>query len=280
MTELLHRIRLADPTAGLWEAADFQWWWRTPRPSDHIEQRFWLDADGPVAGATLTDWGGSWGLDPIVIPTARSSFRHHVWGASLRAVGELPAASSPVAVETRVRDGDLEVIGFLTEHGFVASGADGTAWMEISKRRPRVAPGEGFEIGDRGAHPLGPHWMTHRSGPSVEARLRETTLYDPWLDLCVRTPDGEVAGYALFWFDPVTHVGMLEPMRVEEAWQRRGIARALIAEGVERLAMRGATRVKVSFESDAARALYLGAGFELESTSTVYSRMPSVAPQA
>ena len=36
---------------------------------------------------------------------------------------------------------------------------------------------------------------------------------------------GEVAGYALFWFDPVTQVGLVQPMRVEEAYQRRGLAR-------------------------------------------------------
>src|SRR5215211_4840073 len=42
-TELLQRARLADPEAGLWEAADLQWWWRTPRRSDAIEQLFWID---------------------------------------------------------------------------------------------------------------------------------------------------------------------------------------------------------------------------------------------
>jgi predicted N-acetyltransferase YhbS len=122
--------------------------------------------------------------------------------------------------------------------------------------------------------------MTRRNGPAVEARLRETTLYESSLDLCVRTPTGEVAGYALFWFDPVTLVGMLEPMRVENPWQRRGLARALISDGVERLVSRGANRVKVSFESDAAGALYGGAGFELESTSTVYARSAERWPRS
>ena len=37
-TELLQRARLADAEAGLWEAADLQWWWRTPRLSDSIDQ--------------------------------------------------------------------------------------------------------------------------------------------------------------------------------------------------------------------------------------------------
>ncbi len=36
-TELLQRARLADGETGVWEAADVQWWWRTPRRSDAID---------------------------------------------------------------------------------------------------------------------------------------------------------------------------------------------------------------------------------------------------
>lgn len=39
-TELLQRARRADPLAGIWEAADVQWWWRKPRRSDDVEQLF------------------------------------------------------------------------------------------------------------------------------------------------------------------------------------------------------------------------------------------------
>src|SRR5258708_34250731 len=65
--ELLQRARLADAEAGLWEAADLQGWWRTPRRSDAIDQLFWIDDDGPVAGVVLTDWGRAWGCDPIPV---------------------------------------------------------------------------------------------------------------------------------------------------------------------------------------------------------------------
>src|ERR671914_2516670 len=67
-TELLQRVRLADPEAGVWEAADVQWWWRTPRRSDAVDQLFWIDEEGPVAAAVLTQWGRSWGCDPIIVP--------------------------------------------------------------------------------------------------------------------------------------------------------------------------------------------------------------------
>jgi ribosomal protein S18 acetylase RimI-like enzyme len=57
-------------------------------------------------------------------------------------------------------------------------------------------------------------------------------------------------------------------MRVEDAFQRRGLARAMIAEGAARLASRGAERLKVGFSTDAARALYTSAGYRLAATDT------------
>ena len=112
--------------------------------------------------------------------------------------------------------------------------------------------------------------MRRRSGEQVETRLRQCSLYDPELDLAVETADGEVAGYALFWFDSVTKVGLVEPMRVEDAYQRRGLARAMLAAGLDRLAKRGARRLKVGYVTDAARQLYVGAGFRVTSTSTSF----------
>ena len=61
-------------------------------------------------------------------------------------------------------------------------------------------------------------------------------------------------------------------MRVEDAYQRRGLARALLAEGLDRLAQRGARRLKVGYATDVARRLYVGAGFRVTDTSTSYRR--------
>ena len=91
---------------------------------------------------------------------------------------------------------------------------------------------------DRGSTSSEPHPMRRRSGDEVETRLRQCSLYRPDLDLAVETGGGDTAGYALFWLDPVTEVGLLEPMRVEDAYQRRGLARSLLTEGLDRLARR------------------------------------------
>ena len=149
--------------------------------------------------------------------------------------------------------------------------------MDAADRPDVAALPEGFALVDRTERMTSPHPMRRRSGEVVAARLQQCSLYDPALDLAVETTAGEVAGYALFWFDPVTKVGLVEPMRVEDAYQRRGLARALLTNGLDRLAERGARRLKVGYATDEARRLYVGAGFHVISTDRLHSRRLDVA---
>jgi ribosomal protein S18 acetylase RimI-like enzyme len=275
-TELLQRARIADPEGGVWEAADLQWWWRMPRRSDAIDQLFWIDDEGPVAGVVLTDWGRAWGCDPIVVPGVSTVPLPTVWARAVEAIDALGLEP----VEVLARDDDFELLGLLAGAGFVAGEErSGITWMD-AQDRPDVAPLlEGFVLVDRARETTELHPMWRRSGEAVEARLRQCSLYDPALDLAVEAADGQSAGYALFWFDPVTEVGTVEPMRVEDAYQRRGLVRALLTAGLDRLANRGAHRLKVGYATDAARGLYVGAGFRVASTSRSYSwRRPEHAP--
>jgi GNAT superfamily N-acetyltransferase len=274
-TELLHRVRLADPDAGVWEAADVQWWWRTPRRSDALEQRFHVDDHGPFAAATLTEWPHAWGLDPIVVPSAPAGLERDVVVDALEQLQSLSRGDGfgPRRVETLVRDDDVDTIGVLRDAGFEPTDdRGGTTWLAAADRPAVAMLPAGLSIVDRTAAGGRPHPMIRRSGPAVEERLRQVSLYDPSLDLAVRTDADDVAGYALFWFDAVTAVGLVEPMRVEDAWQRRGLGRALLTEGISRLVERGATRLKVGWGSPPGRGLYLGAGFIETSTETTFAR--------
>ena len=162
-----------------------------------------------------------------------------LWG---RAVEEIEALGLET-VEVLVDDNDAELIGVLAGACLVADEQSGTTWMDAERRAPLP---EGFLLVDRAVQTSRPHPMRRRNGDGVEARLRQCSLYDPALDLAVSAADGQVAGYALFWFDPVTKVGMVEPMRVEDEYQRRGLARAMLAAGLDRLAARGALRLNAS----------------------------------
>jgi predicted N-acetyltransferase YhbS len=254
-TAVLQRARLADPLGGMWEAADVQWWWRRPRATDELALPVWFDEAGPVAAAGLTAWEDTWQAYVFAVPSIVDE--QDVWAATLEATAGHPRE----ALQVLVCDGDAPLAGLAIQSGFAMTDElSGTAWMEADQRPP-VAQVDGFAIVDRVTRADRPHPMIARNGELVEARLRQCSLYDPTLDLAVEDVDGSVAGYALFWFDLATLVGLLEPMRVEDVLQRRGLARMLLTNGLDRLGRKGAHRLKVGFETDAARNLYLGAGF-------------------
>jgi predicted N-acetyltransferase YhbS len=266
-TKLLQRARLADAEGGEWEAADLQWWWRMPRSSDSLGQHFWLDDAGPVAGVVLTDWGRIWECVAIVVPGSPNVALPVVWEYAVRAIDGMELE----AVELVARDDAVELLSLLAAAGFTRDeNQHGLTWLTTRDRPAVAALPDGFALVDR-ERATGPHPMRRRNGEGVEARLRQCSLYDPGLDLAIEASERRVAGYALFWFDPVTEVGLVEPMRVEDEFQRRGLARAVLTEGLDRLAKRGAQRLKVGYGTEAARLLYTGVGFRVAATSRSYT---------
>ena len=264
---VLQRARSIDPLAGMWEAADLQWWWRRPRISDDISLPVWFDELGPVAAAGITAWDDDWQLDIFRSDPAVTS--EEIWTETLA----IALQHAPTSLHVLIHDDDA-VCDLVERSGFVLSDEiSGSMWMSAEQRSP-VTNVDGFTIVDRASTVERPHPMIERNGSAVQERLRQTSLYDPTLDLAVTSNDGDVAGYALFWFDPTTRTGLLEPMRVEDAFQRRGLARMLITHGLDRLVGKGALRIKVGFESDAARALYLGTGFGQTSVDRLLCRPP------
>jgi ribosomal protein S18 acetylase RimI-like enzyme len=97
------------------------------------------------------------------------------------------------------------------------------------------------------------------------ARVRNSPTYRPELDFVVIAPDGEFAAFALVWLDEANRLGVFEPLGVAAAYQRRGLGRAIMAEGLRRLAEAGACAacVETGIGHDPARRLYEAAGFTL-----------------
>lgn len=266
-SELLQRARLADPHGGIWEAADVQWWWRQRRASDDVEQPFWLGAQGPVAGVLMTSWRDDrWQCDPIVLPSVADIDPGLVWTRA----HDLVSTHARGAIEVNPRDDDATFTGMVTDAGLIAGTQWTIAWMAPQDRSNPRSPADGFTIVDRASRGDTPHAMISRNGPEVAERLLQCPLYDAELDLSVETNDGRSAGYSLYWFDPVTRVGMVEPMRVEDTFQRHGLATAMLLDGINRLVRRGAERLKISFVTEAASAFYQSVGFRPTATVTTY----------
>lgn len=258
VTQVQHRRRLADPDREMWEAAELQWWWPRDRHEDPSNARVWCDAAGPCAAVLFSRWAPDrWECEVLADADFAPAWRYSA---------DRSAQLQPARVEMEmIVEDDVETQRVAHDCGYVPS--DEThlvSWLDPSEANAPGRPlAEGYAIAARAEAGTGPHPMAARNGAEVEDRLRQCSLYDPQLDLAVLAPDHAVAGYALFWADPVTRVGLVEPMRVEDAHAGRGLGTHLLAAGLRRLVDRGCTRLKVASEpsNQAAQRLYRGAGF-------------------
>lgn len=279
-TVLLQRIRREHPTAGLYEAADLQWWWaQRSRSTDVLPQLFWFDHLGrPEAAVIATDSGPRMQLDPIFMPDLTPDRVAHVMERGL--THARTCGIDVVGLEVDRADGVLlEVLG---AHGFRAPDDELVeAWL-TADARPAISPlEEGYRLSSRLEATRGPHHMTSakRNHPDPEPRLRQVSLYRPDLDLVIHDRHGRVAAYGLFWYDPETATGLVEPMRTEDDHQRRGLARHVLTTGLDLLVGAGAQRIKICYEPDnpASGSLYLDVGFEPDRHTVVVTGATSGA---
>jgi GNAT superfamily N-acetyltransferase len=125
------------------------------------------------------------------------------------------------------------------------------------------ALGEGLELLERlYASGLGFHdgdiqvAVQNRQDAGWYRNIQRCPLYRRDLDLVVFGPEGDIAAFCTIWFDDVTRSACFEPVATVPAHQRRGLARAVMTEGLRRLQRLGCTRAFVGGYSEAANALY------------------------
>ena len=272
VADLLQRARLASAEGGVWEAGDLQWSWRRDQHLDPANARFWMDDDGrPIGAVIVTEHPDVTGLDVIAMPDETELARNEMWPHAL----DRMAGLRDVPIEVEVRDDDVATATLLREAGFVVVEPMAmSCWMPAAERAAIPTIVSGFRLRSTADRATDPHHMATRSGPHVGARLQECSLYRPELDLYIEAPDGDVAGYALFWADPITRVGLLEPMRIEDRHQHKGLGTHLVRAGLELLAHHGCTRLKVTYldGNQPARLLYIGSGFHPRTPSRTYRR--------
>jgi len=86
--------------------------------------------------------------------------------------------------------------------------------------------------------------------------IQRMPLYHRDLDLVTVAPTGEVASFRTVWYDDVTRSAYYEPVGTMPEHQRRGLAKALLTEGLRRLKRMGATRAFVGGYEPGPNALY------------------------
>jgi ribosomal protein S18 acetylase RimI-like enzyme len=99
-------------------------------------------------------------------------------------------------------------------------------------------------------------------------------VYRPELDIVAIAPDGRVAAFCNGWLDFTNRVGLFEPVGTHPDFQRLGLAKAVLAEGMRRMVAYGMRTAIVCAEHDnhAALRLYQSMGFMPDNRLWAYTR--------
>jgi ribosomal protein S18 acetylase RimI-like enzyme len=262
--------------------AAIEWWYALTHPEPpgaHL--RLWFDDEDAVA------W--SWHEPP--------ELEWHVWTGDERRDREAFVTIVDAALDEAgdgelgvfAADDDAEAIALLRARGLAPAGRQLTQWHH--RRGEPLAPAalpDGYRIrGLTGPEEFEARVALHRAAfPASRLtvqkyeRLLTVPHYRVEDDLVVEASDGSLAAFALTWWDPEGRVGELEPVGTQPDHQRRGLARAVVAAGVERLHERGATVIQVYSDGAEApaEALYAAVGFERRATHRRYAVRSASAP--
>ncbi|QDT39284.1 GNAT family N-acetyltransferase [Stratiformator vulcanicus] len=273
-TEILTRNRSVGRDVGFLDAAEVQWWWVDGGFDDPANQLVWFNQDDrPIAVFFQYDSGPAWEADIFWDAQLEQTVRREVWPVYEELLTALPN-DKPAKIMIDGRD--VATATTLNELGWHKS-EESLVQTVLANNKAVLAATlpHGFQFTDelrRDSSRV--HPMTTRKGERVDELLKECSLYRPDLDLHILAPDGTMAGYCLCWLDEKNSVGIFEPVRVEQEFQRRGLGTALMHEGVRKLQRAGANCIKVCyrFGNSAAEALYRKVGFEPVFEKQLYLR--------
>lgn len=105
-------------------------------------------------------------------------------------------------------------------------------------------------------------------------RILQRQEYRPALDVVVVAPDRRLAAFCLCWIHPAGAVGQIEPIGTHPDFQRLGLGRAALLEGLRRLQAYQATLAYVGTSAGNFRSLgmYRSVGFTLHHHKLSYTQ--------
>lgn len=98
--------------------------------------------------------------------------------------------------------------------------------------------------------------------------------YQPEREIIVVAPDAQIAAFTVIHVDPVNKLGLFEPVGTRPAFQRRGLARAMMLYAMHEMKRQGmqAALVEHDATNTAALELYRSIGFQKKYETLGYTR--------
>jgi GNAT superfamily N-acetyltransferase len=283
MLDFLSSVASASPPGSYWHPGDAVWGMYQNTVFDPTrEVRLW-EGDGELLGFAWLEEPD--GVVMQVHPRLRASgvLENEMldWAANqTRAVYGERAGDE---LWTRVPEDDARLLTFLSSHGFERDPDHALKMIQVLNDPPPLSiPPAGWtvrQVGDEGewGERVETHrevWHPSRVTPEAYRRLRRAPRYYPHLDLVAVAPDGTFGSYCLCWYDPETRTGLFEPVGTRSAHRGKGLARAVMLEGLQRLRHLGAhtAAVTVLHHNRAAVGLYESVGFRTVNTERLYGK--------
>jgi GNAT superfamily N-acetyltransferase len=180
-------------------------------------------------------------------------------------------------------------------HGYepdLAALGDTGSWTQLNERDltdvPRPVLPAGFRF--RTAAEAGPAaavqahvdaWAPSTYSAQAYEDVRQTPPYSGDLHILVEAPDTTMASSAIMWLDEANKTAEFEPVGTHPDYRRRGLARAMLLQGMRLAREAGATHATVACLGapgrPSARELYYGVGFR-ELSRDVPHIKPRTAP--
>ena len=265
---------------------DLQWWlFYTDTPPEiwQSQIRLWLDADADrlIGWALLSP--DEQAFDVYTLPALRgSTHESEMLALAVNEMSQLDELNNVwVAEADEVRIQWFEQYGFTrTDHHYVH--------FKRSLSGPLTGPQlpEGFRL-------------RASRGDETDARLRAVASHaafkskmkfdDYWLrtlrftqspvyvkehEIFAMAPTGEVAAYCIIWTDELTRIGHFEPVGTHPDFQRKGLGKSLLFEGLRRLKSEGMREADVcaNHDNSAAIGLYEAVGFQKNQRLLTYKK--------
>jgi ribosomal protein S18 acetylase RimI-like enzyme len=92
----------------------------------------------------------------------------------------------------------------------------------------------------------------------------QSPVYVPEHEIFIVSSNGEIAAFCIIWTDEVNKIGHFEPVATHPEFQRMGLGKILLFEGMRRLKNEGMNEACVCTNHDNASAvrLYESVGFQ------------------
>jgi mycothiol synthase len=258
-------------------------------PVTQANTRLWEDAEGQVVAFALVDAYNNLCFE-IAAGTAESDVEAQMidWGVEcLRRVAQ--KHSEPITLDASCNEDDAGRIALLERHGFVPQTA-----RSLRMARPLDAPIPALQVpagfvvrpvaGEQEVEALvALHRTAHGTQHlSVEERLAWMRVpeYAPELDLVAVAADGTLAAYCMCAVSEDENArsgrneGYVDPIATHPAYQRRGLARALMLTGLHSLQARGLDTAVLgtSSENVAMQQAAKSVGFRVQSSKIWFAK--------